>query len=313
MPPHPLIALLTDFGTRDAYVGVMKGVMKSICPDCTFIDITHDIPPQDVRAAAFTLRNNYRFFPEDTVFLVVVDPGVGTARRAVLWQSQEGYSFVAPDNGVLSYILPGVNGRSEPVGISWEDGAMRVNIADQLRPHMAWDITGSPLHGVTSATFHGRDIFAPAAALAACHLLDTPTAQRILKRIEMATLARLPLPHQATSGDEISGEVLYIDHFGNIVTSIGRLIWRGIDGLVFDPAFKKTLPQLIFPPESRVGVGPHMLDQINRTYGEVAVGDLLALVGSSGYLEISVNGGNAADRLNVKVGDNVTIYIPEGV
>jgi S-adenosyl-L-methionine hydrolase (adenosine-forming) len=310
MPERPLIALLTDFGTRDAYVGVMKGVMKSLCQDAEFIDITHDIPPQDVRAAAFTLHNNYSYFPEDTVFLVVVDPGVGTARRAVLWQSADGYRFVFPDNGVLTYIMPASQQPTPSKGTSWKGGKMQVNVIRQRDP--LWEITASPLRGTPSTTFHGRDIFAPMAAIAACARLEAAMSSDKLRPIKKDTLVQLAFPRQTTSEDTITGEVLYIDHFGNIVTSIGRLIWRQAGGLGFDPAFVHNLPQLFFPPESTVKLGSTALDRIHRTYGEVEAGELLALVGSSGYLEISVNGGNAATQLGSKVGDTVTLHISEG-
>ena len=302
MQKRPLIALITDFGTRDAYVGVMKGVMKSIRPDAEFIDITHHIPPQDVRAAAFTLRNNYRYFPKDTVFLVVVDPGVGTSRRAISVRTKH-YSFVAPDNGVLSYTI-------SPTG---QDGRMdKILTALEVSP-MPSD---QQLNGKNpSFTFHGRDIFAPQAARVAYIPGDDIEARPTnnLSPIDPTILKTLPLPKLEITGDEIIGEVLYIDHFGNIVTSIGVLTWQGnSDSLIFNPLLRPELPQLNVPSTANVKLGEITLSRINRTYGEAPVGDLLALVGSSGYLEISINGGNAATRLNAQIGDTVTIHIPEG-
>lgn len=310
MPARPLIALLTDFGTRDAYVGVMKGVMRSICPDADFIDITHDIPPQDVRAAAFTLRNSYRYFPEGTVFLVVVDPGVGTDRRAIYVRTKH-HAFVAPDNGVLSYALS-TTGSAMP----WRDGELvHHNTKDKITSVL--EIAAIPYfkpRGKNSSyTFHGRDVFAPQAARAACGRSADPPPTDFLRRIKTESLQTLLMPQLATTGDDITGEVLYIDHFGNLITSIGDLTWKGnTANLIFDPALRPELPQLSVPATASVSLCDTTLPRIHRTYGEVETGKLLALVGSSGYLEISTNGGNAANRLNAQVGDTVTIHIPEG-
>jgi S-adenosylmethionine hydrolase len=221
-----------------------------------------------------------------------VDPGVGTARRAMIWHAKDGYSFIAPDNGVLSYIFPELEAESKQVAL--------------------WEITESPLPSITSVTFHGRDIFAPAAALTAGEQLQTPAAQEILKQIERDTLVQFPTPRQQATDTGISGEILYIDHFGNIVTSIGHLTWQDAGGLAFNASFAHGLPQRTVPANAQITIGNTQLPRINRTYGEVEIGDLLALIGSSGYLEISVNGGNAAARLNANVGDTVTLHIPEG-
>jgi hypothetical protein len=192
---QPTIALLTDFGISDIYVGVMKAVMRTICPTAQFIDITHSIQPQNVAQGAFALYNAYQFFPIGTIFLVVVDPGVGSQRRAIVAQ-YNGYKFVAPDNGVLSYVLN--DSRQEIVELT--------NSAYRLKQ--------------TSATFHGRDIFAPAAA----HL----AAGKALLELGAPPddMIRLPSPRMEIYGSRVTGEVLHIDHFGNIVTSIGTLTWE---------------------------------------------------------------------------------------
>ncbi|MEP7294036.1 MAG: SAM-dependent chlorinase/fluorinase, partial [Chloroflexota bacterium] len=188
-----LIALLTDFGTTDTYVGVMKGVMLGIAPDIQLVDLTHAIQPQNIRQAAFLLLNSYRFFPPETVFLVVVDPGVGSSRRALAVRAGQ-YTFVAPDNGVLSYVL------------------------DELSECQTVELT-NPDYQLSGAsnTFHGRDIFAPAAAhLAAGVPLDTLGAP-----VDPPVI--LPDPSLVVAGKHVIGEVLHIDHFGSAVTSIGQL------------------------------------------------------------------------------------------
>jgi S-adenosyl-L-methionine hydrolase (adenosine-forming) len=201
MAHRALIALLTDFGTRDHYVGTMKGVMLGVCPDATLVDISHDIPPHDVLAGAFELAASYKYFPNGTIFLVVVDPGVGSARRGVAVECGE-YLFVAPDNGVLSIVLD-----ETPARRTVELGERRY-----ARPTI-------------SRTFEGRDRFAPAAGWLAKGLeltaLGRPAGQ----------LLRLDVPKPAVTGRSIDGQVVRVDRFGNLVTNIDR---RTFDGLVGD-------------------------------------------------------------------------------
>src|SRR5438132_166772 len=193
---RPVIALLTDFGTRDHYVGTMKGVALGICSDATLVDITHEVPPHDVLAGALELAASYRFFPSGTIFLVVVDPGVGSLRRALAADAGE-YRFVAPDNGVLSVALD-------------ETPARRVVELTERRY----------ARPTVSRTFEGRDRFAPAAAWLA-------------KGIELSALGRqagsvrridVPQPH--IEGDRITGEVLRVDRFGNLITNIDRRLFE---------------------------------------------------------------------------------------
>lgn len=189
----PVMTLLTDFGDRDGYVGVMKGVIVSICADARLIDLTHAIPPQNIPAARFTLLNAYAYFPAGTVHLVVVDPGVGTARRAIAVQTSRGF-LVGPDNGVLS----GVIDQAETVQ------AVELTAAQYWRsPH-------------PSATFHGRDIFAAVAA----HLATGVELQALGELINPKTLVRIAIPQPKIMSDRIVGSVQHIDHFGNIVTTI---------------------------------------------------------------------------------------------
>src|SRR3954451_10762927 len=189
---RPVIALLSDFGTRDHYAGTMKGVMIAICPDVTFVDITHEITPHDVMEGALQLAASCRYFPAGTIFLSVVDPGVGSSRRGIAVESGD-YRFVAPDNGVLSAVLD-------------EHAAKRVvELTERkyARP-------------TVSRTFEGRDRFAPAAAWLA-------------KGIDLAALGRsagaihrLDVPQPQIAADQIDGQVLRIDRFGNLITNIDR-------------------------------------------------------------------------------------------
>ena len=189
---RPVIAILTDFGTRDHYVGTMKGAALDICPDATLVDITHDVPPHDVLAGALELAASYRYFPSGTIFLVVVDPGVGTARRGIAADAG-GYHFVAPDNGVLTLVLE----ETSP------------NTVIELSDHRYARPT-------VSRTFEGRDRFAPAAAWLA-------------KGIDVAALGRpaeawhrLQVPQPSVTVDSIDGEVVRVDRFGNLISNVDR-------------------------------------------------------------------------------------------
>jgi S-adenosyl-L-methionine hydrolase (adenosine-forming) len=189
---RPVIALLTDFGTRDHYAGTMKGVAIGICPDATLVDITHELPPHDVLAGALELAASYKYFPAGTVFLVVVDPGVGSTRRGIAVEAGD-YRFVAPDNGVLSVVL----GEQPPKRI--------VELTERKYARAS-----------VSRTFEGRDRFAPAAAWLA-------------KGIDLAGLGRtagsiqgLDVPEPRLDDRGIAGEVLRVDRFGNLITNIDR-------------------------------------------------------------------------------------------
>jgi S-adenosyl-L-methionine hydrolase (adenosine-forming) len=189
---RPVIAFLTDFGTQDHYAGTMKGVVIGICPDATLVDITHDIPAHDVMSGALELAASYKYFPAGTIFVVVIDPGVGSARRGLAADTGD-YKFVAPDNGVLTAVL-----RETPAKKIVELTERRY-----ARP-------------TVSRTFEGRDRFAPAAAWLA-------------KGIQLAALGRpvsdiqrLEMPAPESSADAIQGVVVRVDRFGNLVTNIDR-------------------------------------------------------------------------------------------
>jgi S-adenosylmethionine hydrolase len=185
-----IITLLTDFGMRDYFVGAMKGVILSINENIDIVDITHEIPAQDVRAAAFTLKNYYRHFRQGTIHVCVVDPGVGSNRRAVLVETDD-YCFVAPDNGLLSFVL-----------------------AEQEN-YRAFEISNEEFfHRPVSQTFHGRDIFAPVAA----HCSNGVTAEQFGREIDDLVTFEINSPHRV-SEKKTAGEILHADHFGNLVTS----------------------------------------------------------------------------------------------
>jgi S-adenosylmethionine hydrolase len=280
MKPYPIITLLTDFGLSDAYVGTMKGVILSICPEARLIDLTHAIQPQNVRQAAYVLLTAFRHFPPHTIFLVVVDPGVGTARDPIAVATDHGI-FVAPNNGVLSFVL-----RHVQVSHS----AVLQNPEYRLE--------------VVSQTFHGRDIFCPAAAHLANQVAVTAFGP------PPAELVTLPDPHLTITPSQIRGEVLHVDHFGNIVTSIGRLEWTGPDTIHLEPQFGRDhdlLPPLLDVARCTVTIKDQTIPAIHKTYDDVSPGTLTALIGSAGQLEIGVNQGSAAECLAASIGDPVAV------
>jgi S-adenosylmethionine hydrolase len=278
MKHTPLITLTTDFGTADGYVGTMKGVILGIAPDARLVDLSHAIAPQDVREAAFMLYTAYRFFPAHTVHLVVVDPGVGSARRAVALRTPVG-TFVGPDNGVFGYVMA-----REPVEALVELADPRYRL-----PRV-------------SQTFHGRDVFAPAAAHLAARVPIADLGP------EVSDPVTLPLPRLEVAAGNIVGEVWHVDRFGNVVTSIGELAWAG-DELVCEPALGKA-PDTgcrIAAANATVEVAGQTIAGVRRAYAQVAPGEVLALVGSGGHLEIAVREGSASEKLEVHPGDEVVL------
>ncbi len=261
-----IVTLTTDFGLRDGYVAAMKGAMLSVEPGLTLVDVTHEVPPQDVMAAGFVLRQAAPHFPAGTVHLAVVDPGVGTDRRAVAARfalAGREHLFVGPDNGVLPLLL--------------DDDATAEAVALD-RPE-AWP-SAAP-----STTFHGRDIFGPvAAALAAGRPLSevgTPLAK--------LTPLHWPLPRTDAQG--VDGMVIHIDRYGNCVTNITR---EALDAHADGRRFKCYVGSTVFQRHA-------------ETYGHTAQGEPLTLFGSSGQLEIAVNGGDAATLLSVERGASVNL------
>lgn len=268
-----VITLTTDFGLADAYVAAMKGVILGINPEAKLIDICHSIKPQNISQAAFVLSTAYQFFPERTIHVVVVDPGVGTERRAIILRTPRA-DFIAPDNGVLSYVIKQSSAR--PISVNHR----QIELPSELE---AVAITKPEFWRLpVSATFHGRDIFAPVAARLS---LGSPPADF---GEPITSLIILPLLHPyQTAADTLVGHILHIDNFGNLITNIKS----------------DDLPKLAITVE----VGNQSISGLSRTYEEG--GGLLALIGSSGYLEISLKGGNASTFLDAEVGSEVKIRL----
>ena len=278
----PIITLLTDFGTRDGYVGVMKGVILGILPGAQLVDITHEVNPQDLHQAALILSDVYRYFPPSTVHLVVVDPGVGSQRQPIALETARG-RFIAPDNGVLTHVCMA------------EETCHAVALTDSAY----WLPT-------PSRTFHGRDIFSPAAA----HLAKGVPLDDLGTPIEELVL--LKLPPLSITPDSIQGEVIRVDHFGNVLTNILPLHWEDEAMLVFEPSEgegdQPGTPLRIAADSTMVTFGWQNLTGIHHNYSEVEAGQRLALVGSGGELEIAINQGDARTALSINVGDPVTLY-----
>jgi S-adenosyl-L-methionine hydrolase (adenosine-forming) len=291
------IALLTDFGTDDIYVGVMKGVMHSIYPEATFIDITHAIEPQNIKQAAFALLNSYKYFAPGTVFLVVVDPGVGSERKMIAAESGE-FVFVAPNNGVLSYATMDMDDQSE------EHGIYELDNPQYWLPELykSMNLTHRYILDVSN-TFHGRDIMAPAAALIARGELVSMLGTR--NDNDFVTLDE---DYPQFKDGRIDGEVRHIDRFGNVVTNIHSM-WRDWDnsGEIEVSQYGQNLR--VVPSDIVISISGQKIRGIRLTYSEIQPGELLALIDSNGYLEIAVNQGSAAALLNVKVGDPASVKI----
>ena len=254
-----IITLTTDFGLRDAYVGAMKGVILSIAPQVRLVDLSHRIPPQDVAAGAFVLYSAYRSFPAGTVHVAVVDPGVGSARRGILVETPT-CRLVGPDNGLFSPICA-----AEPV-----DRVVEIRNPALMLPEV-------------SSTFHGRDVFAPAAA----HLCRGVPADAFGPTI--SDPVQLPLWDVAVADGEVRGRIVHVDRFGNGVTGLSR---RRVRAAAAGRPF-------------RVVVGKYAFDRVCRTYADVPMGEALVLYGSQDMLEVSVNCGNAAETLGIRRGDEV--------
>jgi S-adenosylmethionine hydrolase len=275
-----IITLTTDFGASSGYVGVMKGVILSIAPQARLVDLTHAVPPQDVRFAAYELYAAVPFFPDGTVHLVVVDPGVGTERRAIAVHTP-GAVFVGPDNGLFTYALTEAE--------RWR--AVELASRSYRLPQV-------------SATFHGRDVFAPAAAHLAAGVSFDDLGPAVTDPILLAQ------PRLEIDRTRLAGEVLHVDRFGNLITSIGRLRWQG-GQLTVIPAFRpQSVPKARFPAARvHVRVADQELKGVHRTYGDTPAGEVVALVGSGGFLEIAVSQGSAAQRLDLRSGAPVEILL----
>lgn len=254
----PLLTLTTDFGLSDHYVGSMKGVILGICPRAQVVDITHQVSPYAIAEGAFAIAQAYRSFPPGTVHVVVVDPGVGSARRPVLMEAAGQY-FVAPDNGVLAMIFAREKHRVRLIS----------NQRYFRRP--------------VSQTFHGRDIFAPVAA----HVANGVAPSRMGKII--ADYVRPPFEKPRQTGARTwTGHILNVDHFGNVITN-----FHADD----------------FPAIEQLAIGRAKARRLVRSYTEARAGELVAIAGSSGYLEVSVNQGSAAKKIGCHSGDKCQIKV----
>ena len=260
-----IITLTTDFGSGDSYVAAIKGVILSISPEAHLVDLSHELAAHDVTGAALFLANACKFFPDNTIHLAVVDPGVGTARRAICVNTARN-CYVAPDNGIVSLAI------------------------ETETPYEAVELSNTDYHRTAraSATFHGRDIFASVAA----HLSTGtdfrafgPAADNLV-RVELPSVNR-PTP------DVFEGRVVHIDRFGNLVTNIPRHELAGSQQESGDNVV--------------VQIRTASIRGLSRTYSDSKPGDLLALWGSGDFLEISINLGSAADRLDATVGTQIRV------
>ncbi|MBV9080671.1 MAG: SAM-dependent chlorinase/fluorinase [Elusimicrobia bacterium] len=256
-------AFITDFGLADHYVGTMKAVLVSLAPVAQIIDITHNVPPQDVRAAAFQLLASYKYHPTGTLFVCVVDPGVGSDRR-IIYAEAGAWRFLAPDNGLLSWTLA------------------------REKPTLLVDMSTPPGIPPPSRTFHARDVFAPLAA----RLLKGEPPASLGARVN--DIARLPFPSVQKTGARWRGEVIAVDVFGNLVTNL-------VSAEVEPLAAKSKIWIDVGSEKTRVrGLSP--------SYAAAPEGKLLAIDGSSGFIEISVRNGSAAAATKLKVGSPVTVH-----
>jgi len=262
-----IIALLTDFGLVDNYVGIMKGTILSINPNVEIIDITHSIEPRNIRQAAFVLMTSVKYFPEGTIFVAVVDPGVGSNRNAICVRAGK-YFFVAPDNGILTYTLN--NFKLPKVHLFTNEKYQLEN---------------------PSKTFHGRDIFAPMAAYLAMgiDLAEFGEEYPLSKLVKLS-----PLKSYYDSFGNLIGEVVHIDRFGNIISSLSYISL----GINMHNILKQDL-------KWKFEIGHTKIKNISTTYSDVEEGEFLAYIGSSGFLELGIGNGNAAEKIGAFVGQLV--------
>jgi hypothetical protein len=270
-----VITLTTDFGYADAYVAAMKGVILSLNPEVTLVDLCHLIAPQNISQTAFVLSSAVKYFPPGTIHLIVVDPGVGTSRRTIILKTPE-YFFIAPDNGVLSYVIT-------PILIG--DALTEPRLRKLPAGFQAVALTNPKFwrHPVSN-TFHGRDIMAPVAA----HLSLGIPLKEFGKRIASILALPFPQPRKEPSG-EIVGQVIHIDRFGNLITNISQ----------------QDLPNVARGFSLAFEIARRIIEGLSRSYAEG--GELLAIIGSSGYLEIARRNGSAAEWLGIKIGDRIKI------
>jgi S-adenosyl-L-methionine hydrolase (adenosine-forming) len=275
------IVLLTDFGIQDPYAGIIKGVIAQIAPHAETVDLTHDVPPGDVLRAAMTLWQSYLYFPNGTIFLSVVDPGVGTSRRPVIIRTatanHNSYTFIGPDNGLFTFVLDD----------GWQ--AWEIDNFDYVLPSR-------------SHTFHGRDVFAPAAAHAWRGVFGDEFGP------EVKELVLLPQPRlRAAEAGRLEGEVLYADRFGNLLTSLGRFDWAGAERVNFYPWLQGSEPQSFTVDDLHIVLPGGQELILVKTFQDAPEGGCAALVGSTGLLEIVANRRSAAELLKLDRGSRILL------
>jgi S-adenosyl-L-methionine hydrolase (adenosine-forming) len=263
MENNPVIALLTDFGVHDGYVASMKGVIHSLCKKVTVVDITHEISPQGIDEAAFVLWSAYTYFPKGTIFVIVVDPDVGTNRPIICVRSKM-YTFLAPDNGVLKYII----------GSERTKKTVSVINKKLFLPNI-------------SSTFNGRDIFAPVAASLRKGVRLSALGQEITPLTKPETF----IPFQTDGSRMITGKIIHIDRFGNIITNI----------LMKDQSLLTRIKS--------IRIGRNNIDVIHNTYSEEKKDRPFGLIGSTDLLEICMDRKNAAKAMNIKMGSAVKVEL----
>ena len=251
-----IITLTTDFGKRDPFSGIMKGVIAGVNGEAVVVDLSHDVERQNIREAAFILSVSTPYFPAGTVHVAVVDPGVGGSRRAIAVKGGD-YFFVGPDNGVLSWALRD----TAPVTIR------QITNPEYIGP-------------AVSATFHGRDVFAPAAA----HLSSGVPIEKLGPAVDDPVSIPFPVPE--VGGGETRGEILYIDGYGNLITNV---LAHSVNGMR-ELTIKET-----------------KIEHLSTSYSDGQPGEVIALTGSAGFLEIAVNLGSAMQKLGARVGDRVRV------
>ena len=260
---NPIVTLLTDFGTKDHYVASMKGVILRINPQCTLIDITHQVSPQDIREGAFLLGSACPYFPKGTIHVSVIDPGVGGPRKPILIMTKN-YFFIGPDNGLLTLAAQ-------------KDGIKQI----VTLTHKKYFLPG------VSHTFHGRDIFAPVAGYLSLGVNPKVFGEKTHDRVE------LDLGQPEFKRDQLMGEIIHIDAFGNLVTNINR----------------KELSRFIKKRSFLIKAGKRTIKGLKRGYWEGKKNEPIALFGSVGFLEISVREGSAQKVLKVKRGDPIMVSV----
>ena len=265
-----LITLTTDFGVSDNYVGVMKGVILGINSSASIVDISHQVSPQDVLQGAFVLGTGVKYFPKGTIHIGVVDPGVGSSRDALVLTGPDGH-FVGPDNGIFSLAMgedsEGLATGRRPLPKGWT--ARSITNPKYMLEHV-------------SATFHGRDVFAPAAAYLSLGVSPEDLGP------EMYEIMRLPFPAPFKQDGGLLGQVVYVDRFGNLVTNIADKELAGWERV-------------------HVEICSRVIDRLSQYYAQG--GSLAALIGSAGYLEVAVKNGSAAEELKAGVGTPVSVSV----